>query len=71
MTQLEEAIATINSRSFDMKKFYNKAYLKDTLEVLLDTLDDLQKWSVWNQDEYGDEFNYLEQTAKKIIDQVK
>lgn len=71
MTDLEHNISSINKQTTDMKKLYDKEYLDLSIEQLKDVIDDLQKWSVWNQDEYGDEFSYLSQVAEKITSQIK
>jgi hypothetical protein len=71
MTDIEQRLAELNRNTINMKKLYDKEYLNLTLEVLLDTIDDLKKWSIWNQDQHLDELSYLEQVARKITDQIK
>jgi hypothetical protein len=71
MTDIEQRLAELNTNTINMKKLYDKEYLNLTLEVLLDTIDDLKKWSIWNQDQHLDELSYLEQVTRKITDQIK
>jgi hypothetical protein len=71
MTDIEQRLAELNRNTINMKKLYDKEYLNLTLEVLLDTIDDLKKWSIWNQDQHLDELSYLEQVTRKITDQIK
>lgn len=54
-----------------MHDTYNRSYLKNTLDVISDNLDDLEKWSVWNGDKKIDEIRQLAGLFKLIRKQMK
>lgn len=54
-----------------MKDLYNQSYLTNTLDVLSDNFDDLEKWSVWNQDKKLDEIKQVQELFELLKEQFK
>ena len=50
-----------------MDNFYDKEYLEDTLAVLLDNINDLEEWSVHNDDKWSNEI----QRIKGLVEDLK
>jgi len=53
-----------------MNTDYNATYLASTLITLQGDLQDLGKWSVYNDDEYNEEITLLKETLSKIVNKV-
>ena len=49
-----------------MNKFYDQEYLGNTVIGLFSDLHDLDKWSVYNGDEYNEEVDELRRIVDKI-----
>ena len=54
-----------------MNDLYDKKFLDLTIQVLKDNLDDLSKWSVYNEDKYSEEVSALEKHIKHIEKDLK
>jgi hypothetical protein len=49
-----------------MTELYNKEFLEITLRVLESDLDDLESWSVYNEDQYNEEIYKIRKALEEI-----
>lgn len=49
-----------------MDDAYTKNDLRSILEIVKDSVDDLSKWSVYNDDKYNEEVHQLNEIIKNI-----
>ena len=50
-----------------MKELYSLAYLKESLSLLKADIEDLGKWSVYNDDKYNKEIGLLQAMVSDLI----
>lgn len=63
--------STKPSLVLNMKDLYNRTYLLNTLDIISDNFDDLEKWSVWNHDEKLDEIKQIQEVFELVKEQLK
>ena len=49
---------------------YDKYYLQNTLDLMKDLIDDLDKWSVYNNDLYNEEVAKLKSAFKNLDEKI-
>ena len=53
-----------------MSELYNKEFLTITLKVLESDLDDLESWSIYNEDQYNEEIYKIRKAIEEIKDSL-
>ena len=54
-----------------MNSIYTKDYLRNTLGIIFDNIDDLDSWNAYNNDEYNDEVATLRQIAELVKKKIE
>ncbi len=53
-----------------MEKIYTEQFAKETIEIIVGELQDLSKWSVYNDDICNEEINEIENQLQKIQERL-
>lgn len=62
---------SIKKRRQMMKKMYNRQYLEDSLYLLKANIDDLARWSVYNNDAYLYEIANMKDQITEITEKLE
>ena len=54
-----------------MKNLYTRDFLKITIQMIQDSVDDLDKWSVYNDDEHNEQINSLKIILKSLQEEIQ
>lgn len=66
ITSLENSIKALQDQRLEELKFYDKAFLKDSLYLLKSQLEDLSMWSVVNGDKFNEEISLIKEAIELI-----
>ena len=47
-------------------KFYTKKFLEDSIYLLEEQLQDIEKWSVYNDDKHSEEISEIKEKVEKL-----